>query len=260
MEYIIGKFLTLMPNNFTIFDINTIMRFGIIVILLLAINIALAQADNKKGKANMLSKQEASKIFTEDVKGKLKITFPVVRTYSYNDTSGKYYMVLSEKYDGLEGGDTLHKAIKAFNFKHPSNGPEKQWEINDAIENRTADYDVENSIWFWTKFCVFQDIDKDGIADPILVYGTSGINGTDDGRVKIVLYYKGKKILIRHKNGTLDEQRNTKVDAAFYSLPKPIQNQVTHLMRQIMESGAAIFPDGWENNMKKHKLEFSENE
>jgi septal ring-binding cell division protein DamX len=81
-----------MQNNFTIFDINTIMRFGIIVILLLAINIALAQADNKKGKANMLSKQEASKIFTEDVKSKLKITFPVVRAYSYNDTSGKYYI------------------------------------------------------------------------------------------------------------------------------------------------------------------------
>jgi hypothetical protein len=87
IEYTIGKVLTLMPNNFTIFGINTSMRFGIIVILLLAANIALAQADNKKGKANMLSKQEASKIFTEDVKGKLKITFPVMRTYSYSDTA-----------------------------------------------------------------------------------------------------------------------------------------------------------------------------
>ena len=234
------------------------MKIQLFVSLVLTANIALAQVDNKKGKANMLPKPKAAKVFNGDVKSKLGITFPVVRTYSYTDTSGKYYMVLTEKFDGIKDGDTVHKTIKAFNFKSTAAGPEKQWEVNDATEKAQPDYEGETSMWFWTKFCVFQDIDKDGIADPILVYGTTALNGTDDGRVKILVYYKGKKIVIRHKNGTLDDERNTQVDAAFYSLPMVLQNQVTYLMKQIMENGVAIFPYGWEKNMKKHKLEFSE--
>jgi len=234
------------------------MKTQLLISLLLITTISLAQVDNKKGKANMLSKPETAKVFTSDVKSKFGITLPVVRTYSYTDTSGKYYMLLTEKYDGIERQDTIHKSIKAFNFKNTSAGPEKQWEINDATEKGSADFEGETSMWFWTKYCVFQDIDKDDIADPIIVYGTSALNSTDDGRVKILLFYKRKKILIRHQNGTLDEARNTKVDAAFYSLPAVLQNQVTHLMKQMMENGAAIFPYGWEKNMKKHKLDFSE--
>jgi len=234
------------------------MKIKVLISLLLITTIALAQVDNKKGKANMLSKPGATKVFSESIKSRFDINFPIVRTYSYTDSSGKYYMLLTEKYDGIEHKDTIHKTIKAFNFKSTAAGPEKQWEVNDAAEKGAPDYEGETSIWFWTKFCVFQDIDNDGLADPILVYGTSGSNGTDDGRVKILLYYKGKKILIRHKNGTLDDERNTKVDAAFYSLPAAIQNQVTCLMKQITENGLAIFPYGWEKNMKKQKLEFSE--
>ena len=206
----------------------------------------------------MLPKADADKIFTTDLKSKLHIGFPLVRTYSYTDKSGKYYMVLTEKYDGNKNADTIHKAIKAYNFKATGATLEKQWEINDAAENTSNDNDGETSIWFWTKFCSFRDIDKDGLVDPIIVYGTPGSNSTDDGRVKILLHHKGNKIVIRHKNGVLDDERHTQVDAAFYSLPVIIQNEVTKLMKEIVEIGYAIFPNGWEKNMKNHKLRFDE--
>lgn len=234
------------------------MKKIILLIVILIGNLTTAQVNNKKGKANMLPKAEASKVFTADVKTKLGIILPVVRTYSYSDTNGKYYMVLTEKLDGMEDGDTVHKTIKAFNFKSSGTELEKQWEVNDFTRKTENDYPGEISMWFWTRHCVFQDIDKDGIADPIVVYGSKGDNGLDNGRVKILVYYKGEKIVIRHQNGVLDDERNTQVDAKFYKLPTIIQNEVTFLIHQMMEDNNAIFPYGWEANMKKHKLEFSE--
>jgi len=234
------------------------MKKIILIIVILATNLTTAQVNNKKGKANMLPKAEAVKVFTPDVKTNLDITLPVVRTYSYSDKSGKYYMVLTEKFDGMEDGDSVHKTIKAFNYKDTGAGLEKQWEVNDFTRKTENDYPGELSMWFWTRYCVFQDIDKDGLADPILVYGSKGDNGLDNGRVKILIYYKGEKIVIRHQNGVLDDERNTQVDAKFYKLPTVIQKEVTFLIHQMMEDNNAIFPYGWEANMKKHKVEFSE--
>jgi hypothetical protein len=230
------------------------------LMILLTANLTNAQVNNKKGKENLLPKAEAVKVFTPDVKTKLGITLPVVRTYSYTDKNGKYYMVLTEKFDGLKDGDTVHKTIKAFNFESTAAGPEKQWEINDAANKATADYDGERSIWFWTRYCMFQDIDKDGLADPIIVYGTSGSGGYDEGRgrVKILIYYRGNKIVLRHQDGVLDDERNTQLDAAFYKLPKVIQNEVVKIMHDIEVTTNTIFPNGWEANMKKQKLEISE--
>ena len=226
----------------------------------LTANLSIAQVNNKKGKANMLPKAEAVKVFIPGVKTKLGITLPVVRTYSYGDTNGKYYMVLTEKFDGMEEGDTVHKIIKAFNFKSTANGPEKLWEINDAANKATADYDGERSIWFWTRYCMFQDIDKDGLADPIIVYGTSGADGYSEGRgrVKILIYHNNKKIVLRHQDGVLDDERNTQVDAAFYKLPKVVQNEVVKIMHDIEVTTNTIFPNGWEDNMKKQKLDINE--
>ena len=84
---------------------------------------------------------------------------------------------------------------------------------------------MKHSIWFWTKYCLFEDINKDRLIDPIFVYGTSGDNYTGDGRLKILIYYKDKKIAIRHLNGTIDFERKTKVDQSFYDLPVAIQER-----------------------------------
>ena len=103
------------------------------------------------------------------------------------------------------------------------------------------------------------DFDKDGLIDPIIIYGTSGNNGTEDGRIKILIYYKGKKHAIRHQNGSLDFERNTQVDADFYNLPISIQKHVRKVMKKMTDNNHAIFPYGWEENMDAKKTYFDEN-
>ncbi len=70
------------------------------------------------------------------------------------------------------------------------------------------------------------------------------MNGTSDGRIKILVYHKGKKRAIRHQNGMIDFDRNTKVDRLFYELPTEIQNRVKEIMINIMKNDQGIFPYG----------------
>ena len=205
-----------------------------------------------------LSKSEVDKVITSDVKKEFGLEFPVFRVYNYTDKAGKFYIVLTEKNDGTKDTDTLHTKIKAACLKSNAGKLEKNWEINDFVAKIT-DSEYEESIWFWTKYSSFIDIDKDGIVEPVIIYGTNGYNGYDDGRIKILIFYKGEKIAIRHQNGVLDEGRNTEVDAKFYKLPESIQNHVKKTMKTIMEHGKGIFPYGWEKNMKNHKTKFDEN-
>src|SRR5688572_29031708 len=91
--------------------------------------------------------------------------------------------------------------------------------------------DNENSIWFWTKYIEFRDYDGDALADPIIAYGTSGINHTDDGRIIFIIYSKGRKIAIRHQNSDLDFGRETQVDRSFYDMPQSLQKTIKEKIR-----------------------------
>ena len=78
------------------------------------------------------------------------------------------------------------------------------------------------------------DYNGDGLVDPILEYGTFGINGTSD-------------------------ERNTQVDELYYQLPTGIQNRVQKIMESITDNDHGIFPYGWQTAMKNQKLRFDEN-
>lgn len=84
------------------------------------------------------------------------------------------------------------------------------------------------------------------------------MNGASDGRIKIIILQNNQKIAIRHQNGVLDGERYTQVDAAFYELPKAIQQQVVKQMNAIMENDSGIFPSGWQEQMKAKKLRLAE--
>jgi len=85
------------------------------------------------------------------------------------------------------------------------------------------------------------------------------MHGTDDGRLKILIYLNGTKHGIRHKNSGMDFARNTTVDKSFYALTPKIQLFVINLMNSIQDNGNVIFPAGWEENMQNKKLYFDEN-
>src|SRR4051812_1305073 len=164
----------------------------------------------------ILSAKETAAIFTDSIKAKNGIKSPIRRTYSYSDKTGKYYLALAESIDFIDKDDTLHHTIKGICLLETPEGLVKKWELNDHKRADDGEYEGERSIWFWTKFCEVKDLDGDGIVEPLIVYGSAGLNGIDDGRIKILLYYKGQKTAIRHQNSVLDDGRITDIDAAFY--------------------------------------------
>lgn len=190
----------------------------------------------------IISKAETEKIFPGT-------KIPIRMAYNYSDNTGKYYFVLAESIDSIaDKNDTLHYTIKGICLQSEDNGIVKKWELND---HRIND---ESSIWFWTKFCECRDIDGDGIVEPIIVYGSAGMNGTGDGRIKILIYYKGQKTAIRHQNSEMDLGRFTDIDATFYTLPLLLQQHIKDLMKTLDDKNFAIFAPDYEVKMKKKAL------
>ena len=211
---------------------------------------ANAQTDSISSK--ILTKAETEEFFTTAFKKKNLINFPIFRAYSYTDKSGKYYVALTESADTVnKQKDTVNYTIKAFNFKVDKATTLKKWEINDFRTPSVKGEEKEESIWFWTKYCEFNDIDNDGLIDPIIIYGTFGTEGYTDGRAKIILYYKGQKTAIRHQNSALDPSRKTQVDLTFYALPAKIQDHVKELMNKMVTNKHAIFPTDYTGKMEK---------
>jgi hypothetical protein len=214
-----------------------------------------AVAQSTKSSTEILTAEAINIIFTDNVKTQHSISFPINKAYKCSDKSGVFYIVFT---DSQDKEDKESSKIKAFNFQQENNTLVKKWEMNDFVIKQVNGGEMEEMIWFWTTYSSFTDIDNDGFIDPVIVYGTAGMNQTDDGRLKILLYYKGKKIAIRHQNGTLDFERNTMVDKAFYALPQKIQAHIKEIMNNIATDEASIFPSGWEAAMQQKKVKFDE--
>lgn len=224
-------------------------KIGLLTLLSLMWFIANAQSDTT---SKILSKAETDAFFNADFKKKNLISFPIFRAYTYKDKSGTYYIALTESADSVNKlKDTVNNKIKAITFKTDKGISLKKWEVNDFKTPDLKGIEKETSIWFWTKYCQFNDVDGDGLVEPILVYGTFGPNGYDDGRAKIILFYKGQKVAIRHQNGVLDHERKTQVDLTFYALPAKIQDHVKQIMATMVEKNHAIFPSGYGEKMNK---------
>jgi hypothetical protein len=236
--------------------LNEIMKAALLTIFFLVFTIGISAQTSPVSR--ILSAAESNAIFTTAIKTQFRISFPIRRVYEYSDRSGRFLLVVSESIDTIiPKKDTLHHQIKAVSLAYTAAGLEKRWELTDMIKKGEAADHPENSIWFWTKFFQLKDLDNDGLIDPILVYGSSG-EDADDGRVRIMTYYKGQKIALRHQEGTLDEERNTAVDQAFYTMPLNIQAAVRKLMTEL-EVSLVNFPYGWEKAMDRKKTYIDEN-
>lgn len=209
--------------------------------------------------SKQLNQQEIDTIFTDSLKTKLQIQYSIYRIYEYNDKLGKYFVVMTEDEFECDEKEKCFDTIKASCYSFKDGLYQLQWSLKDFILPEGNEVSEEYSISFWTKYFELNDYNGDGIVDPIMVYGTFGMNGTSDGRIKILVYHNGIKRAIRHQNGTLDFERNTQVDEKYYLLPTGIQNRVQQIMENIIENDHGIFPYGWQIAMKSKKLKFDEN-
>ncbi|PVH25954.1 hypothetical protein DC487_08520 [Sphingobacterium corticibacter] len=201
----------------------------------------------------IVSVAETKSLLNDSICQSLGITYPIFRVYRYTDVTGTNYSVMTESNDLITAdGDTVSTKIKVLHLLEERGQLRRLWEVNDQIKEE------ETFIRIWTKFVDFGDHDNDGIIEPILVYGTSALNGYDDGRIKILICGKAQKIGIRHQNGVLDDERMTTVDATFYHLPISIQDAVREKIVLLEENDLAIFPYGWQDAMKQKKLKWKE--
>nr|WP_055437563.1 hypothetical protein [Lacinutrix algicola] len=201
-----------------------------------------------------MSKEEIDSIFTVTIKDKLQLEYSIHRIYKYNDKAGEHYIVMTKNAIKCEELETCSDIIKVYCFSYKNDVFNLKWSLHDFILPDLYEY----SITHWTKYFKIEDYDSDGFADPIIIYGTRGLNDFSDGRIKILVYYKNKKSVIRHQNGIHDDERNTQVDKQFYKLPIEIKNRVKVLMKNIAENNHGIFPYGWQKAMEKNKLKFDE--
>lgn len=231
-------------NNSIVYSDIEIKNIATLTQRISEISEALVNENNSKYK--IISKEKTDEIFNEEKKKELEIKFDIWKVYNYKDKTGEYYLVLTEnKFKEPVNGNFFNNSIKAFNLKKENNRFVKTFEINDTKGKN------EESIWFWTRYIYVEDFDDDGIIEPIVIYGTSGNNGYDDGRIKILLYYKGKKIGIRIQNGILDDERNFSVDADFYTVPKKIQDKILEQMNSMVKNNHSILPYGWQKKVAK---------
>lgn len=234
------------------------MKKSIVLFLLCAlVNGAFCQ--DSKISSKQLSPQEIDAIFTDSLKEQLDIKFSIDRIYAYDDKGGTHYIILTENQLVCDMGQECFDSIQAFCFNFKEGSYLLEWQLTDFILANRNEVSEEYSINFWTKYFELNDYDYDGLVDPILVYGTYGMNGTDDGRIKLLIYYKGKKRAIRHQNGLHDSERNTQVDEQYYELPTEIKQRVTQIMETITKNAHGIFPYGWQTAMKNKKVRFDEN-
>lgn len=230
-------------------------RFIPLILILFIINRGFAQ---NKIVSHVLSESETEDLFSEELKSDLGLIYPVKTAYTYKDKSGEYLLVLTEREYKKEKEKTFCDTIIGINYKKQGTGYRQVWYMRDFILKRNDSNTPEFSVWYWTKYLDLKDFNKDGLIEPVIVYGTSGNDGLDDGRVKILIYYKGEKYAIRHQNGPYDMQRYTTVDAAFYNLPKQVQSGVINIMDKIEENGHAIFAHSYRKQMSKKKTRFDD--
>lgn len=223
-----------------------------IILFLIIYNFSFGQ--NYKVTSKQLSKEEIDSIFTVTIKDKLQLEYSIHRIYKYNDKAGEHYIVMTKNAIKCEELETCSDIIKVYCFSYKNDVFNLKWSLHDFILPDLYEY----SITHWTKYFKIEDYDNDGFADPIIIYGTRGLNDFSDGRIKILVYYKNKKSVIRHQNGIHDDERNTQVDKQFYKLPIEIKNRVKVLMENITENNHGIFPYGWQKAMEKNKLKFDE--
>ncbi len=192
-----------------------------------------------------LSEKEVNSIFTKRVKKRLGIEYPIYQAYTYKDSLGLQYLLLTDHYlQGKEKNDRTYYAIKAFQLYSKDNTFKKRSTFKDEI-----DKDWEVAISFWNEYSELADFDNDGYMDLILTYGTLGPDGYADGRVKIMIYHNRTRATIRHQNSEYGG-RLTKISSKFYMLPKSIQKVAIAKMK-LLSQNHATFTKGWEKKMKE---------
>lgn len=157
-----------------------------------------------------------------------------IKTLCYADAAGNHVLYLMGDKGSGPRGQQLSQSIQI-----------QLYTLSDSARPqaiaRDAAADVEAGVAFLPDLIEVGDIDGDGLIDPIIVYRfflpESERQGGDaySGRIKIITFYKGQKVVIRAITGMLDGSRSTRATANFFTMPKQAQSHLVKKMEQMYQ-------------------------
>lgn len=176
--------------------------------------------------------------------------------YQYTDKSGKHILLIA---DSLYVSQRLIKPLKTsiMSFKKADKKLSKNWSFGEGLVS-DEEGEEEKLIAFDEEYSFLGDLDKDGLADHILICASEALNGRDDGRILFTIRHKDQFVRIRHKNSVYDQGRVTKIDKTFYTLPQEIQHKVREIMQKMSKNQDAIFPAAYLEKMDARATRISE--
>lgn len=227
------------------------MKFPYLLLPLICLPM-LAMAQNKNDETACV---DDAVLLDADTLKKSKVLLPVFKHFCYRDQSGNYVLYLTEKQDKAYASEKLSSAIEAHLFKI-----ENDKSLSSPISIRDQANKAEAGLEFWSKLTEITDIDNDGNIDPILVYrfynaSDAGKINRDafSGRIKIILFYKGEKVVIRAITGDLDGERSTTATENFFSLPAAVQKHLVKKMEGMYKDNLYGFDNSYKFAPKKSK-------
>lgn len=174
-----------------------------------------------KVNVDILTKEDFDSLLNSGIIDNIDYNGDFVACYKIIDKSGDHYLILTHDY-GKKIIYSYYAEKKAFESK-------LVWGLKDSVVQ--TDYSEEYDINFLKNYIHVDDLNNDELVDIILTYKTKSKEDYD--RLKIVVFYKDSKTLINHEGSSLDDERETKIDQSFYSLPKSIKQQVFSDMKEI---------------------------
>jgi hypothetical protein len=174
----------------------------------------------------------------------------VFKKVCYVDASGSYALYLLVRKGNAARHPEFADAVQIQLVKL-SNGVKLQSMARDAS------MDHEAGVAFLPELGEIGDIDGDGLIDAIIVYRFYTLEpeiDVDDGysgRIKIITFYKGQKVVIRAVTGPLDGSRSTTASANFFTLPRKVQSHLIKKMKQMYETRQFGFDNSFGFNPRR---------
>jgi hypothetical protein len=168
---------------------------------------------------------------------------PIYRAYEYKDNGGVYNLFFCENRNTISDLDTLNTSIKAICYLNDHGRYIEKWKVFDTLdESSDVQGNRDLNIWFWSKYASNRDIDKDGLIEPIFIYGTKTIDGYS--KINIFIFYKGKQYSIKAHECDLDICRTLKRNSWYSQLPEKIKLYVDNLFEKLRHEQGVILNNG----------------
>lgn len=196
--------------------------------------------------AKSLNKEEIKKQISSRTQFNIGMSaYEVSYVFPYEDRSGRYKLILGESaynhYSKTQDKAIFKEALKAVLCKEEGGYLLKQMELEDKVRMKGNLFDIR----FLPYYTLLEDVDGDGLVDPIFVYTTYGINGHAQGRTGICLIYKSDILEISVQNDVSKDESLISGSSNIRFLPEVVRLRLIRLIEQLQKDGICVLNETW---------------